>query len=240
MRDPCTCLHKACLHKGALYGTHTGHHQRKGLPMKILPSTIAFDFDGVIADTFRLFVRMAREQYHYDFAYDDITEYEFLKSIRMDRAHASEIIEVLTNEPHTIDLFPNVGARDILTRLTSHAPLLVVTARPLPEPVALWFDRHIPEIGRQCLRIEATGVNTAKLDILKGHGVEYFVDDRLDTCHMLQEAGITPIVFTQPWNRRPHPFTAVSTWEEMKALIDWNGAVPSRSSCAGTVQEKTP
>ncbi|HOS96976.1 MAG TPA: haloacid dehalogenase [Deltaproteobacteria bacterium] len=201
--------------------------------MTIPPAKLAFDFDGVIADTFRLFVRMAREQYHYDFAYDDITEYEFLKSVHMDRAHASEIIEVLTNEPHAIDLFPNEGARDTLARLISHAPLLVVTARPFPEPVALWFDRHIPEIGRHCLRIEATGVNTAKLDILKGLKVEYFVEDRLDTCHLLQEAGITPIVFTQPWNRRPHPFITVSTWEEMNALIDWSalGSVNPPSPC---------
>ncbi len=203
--------------------------------MTIPPTKIAFDFDGVIADTFRLFVRMAREQYHYDFDYDDITEYEFLKSVHMDRDHACEIIEVLTNEPHEIELFPNEGARDTLTRLTSHAPLLVVTARPFPEPVALWFDRHIPEIGRNCLRIEATGVNTAKLDILKEHGVEYFVEDRLDTCHLLQEAGITPIVFTQPWNRRPHPFITVSTWEEMAALIDWKapGAANPSSECGG-------
>jgi hypothetical protein len=31
--------------------------------------------------------------------------------------------------------------------------------------------------------------------------------------------GITPILFVQPWNRCPHPFREVSTWEEIGALM---------------------
>jgi len=200
--------------------------------MTISPSSIAFDFDGVIADTFRLFVRMARENYNYDFNYDDITEYEFLKSIHMERQHAQEIIEVLTHDPHEIDLFPFYGADNVLTRMSSLSPLLVVTARPVAGPIELWFERHIPQLDRKCIRIEATSVNTAKLEVLKGHNITHFVDDRLDTCEMLQDAGITPIVFTQPWNRKPHPFLVVSTWDEIAGLIDWNGSRPQESPCS--------
>ncbi len=40
---------------------------------------------------------------------------------------------------------------------------------------------------------------------------------------MLHEAGITPIVYTQPWNREPHPFMTVNNWEDIEAIIDWNG-----------------
>ncbi|MCU0576942.1 MAG: haloacid dehalogenase, partial [Desulfobacterota bacterium] len=184
----------------------------------------------------RLFVRMARENYNYDINYDDITDYEFLKCIRMDRQHALEIIEVLTHDPHEVDLFPNYGADSVLIRMSSLSPLLVVTARPLSDPVALWFKRHIPQIDRRCIKVEATGVNTAKLEVLKGNSITHFVDDRLDTCHMLQEAGITPIVFTQPWNRRPHPFHAVNTWEEIATLIDWNGASQQGPPCAEVME----
>lgn len=202
--------------------------------MTISPSSIAFDFDGVIADTFRLFVRMAREHYNYDFDYEDITEYEFLKSIRMDHRHAQEIIEIITNDPHELDLFPNDGAEGVLSRISSVTPLLVVTARPYAGPIELWFERHIPQIDRKCIKIEATGINTAKLEVLKANNITHFIDDRLDTCEMLQDAGITPIVFTQPWNRKPHPFLAVNTWGEIDGLIDWNGSSPAGSgpSCA--------
>ena len=200
--------------------------------MTISPSSIAFDFDGVIADTFRLFVRMARENYNYDFDYDDITEYEFLKSIDMDRQHAREIIEILTHDPHEIDLFPFYGADDVLLRISTLSPLLVVTARPLAEPIELWFRRHIPQLDHACFRVEATSVNTAKLEVLKRHGITHFIDDRLDTCEMPQEAGITPIVFTQPWNRKPHPFLAVETWGDIAALIDWKGSRPQGPPCS--------
>ncbi|HVN72044.1 MAG TPA: haloacid dehalogenase, partial [Desulfomonilia bacterium] len=160
--------------------------------MNIRPHEIAFDFDGVVADTFRVFIRLANENYHYDFSYDDITDYQFMKVLNMDRTHALEILDVITNEPHEIDLIPNEGAGEVLARMTSISPLLVVTARPFAGPVELWFARHIPQVGPGCLRVEATGVNTAKLEVLKAHKVEYFIDDRLDTCFMLQDAGITP------------------------------------------------
>ena len=56
--------------------------------------------------------------------------------------------------------------------------------------------------------------------------MKYFVDDRLDTCTLLNEHGITPIVFDQPWNREEeHPFTVVHTWEDLNRMIDWKTAV---------------
>jgi len=35
----------------------------------------------------------------------------------------------------------------------------------------------------------------------------------------LSQAGITPIVFAQPWNRYPHPFREVSSWDELAMLM---------------------
>jgi len=187
--------------------------------MTIRPQEIAFDFDGVVADTFRHFVRLARDQYHYDISYEDITDYLFLNSVAMDKRHALEIIDILTNDLPELDILPNKGAGEVLTRLTESAPLLVVTARAEAEPVELWFARQIPALPSSCLHIEATGASTAKLEVLMGHNIKYFIDDRLDTCEMLFDAGITPIVYNQPWNRRAHPFLTVSTWDDIESLM---------------------
>jgi uncharacterized HAD superfamily protein len=205
--------------------------------MNIPLSEFAFDFDGVVADTFRLFVRMANSDYNYKIDYDSITEYEFLKVVNMERQHAMDIIEILTNEPHNIDLRPNKGAVDVLTRMAMHIPLLCVTARPFGDPIKLWFEKHLPGIEQACLKVEAAGVNTGKLDILKNNKVNYFIDDRLDTCHLLHEAGITPIVYNQPWNKKPHPFLCVDDWVELSALIDWNGS-ELNSPCANRSNRK--
>jgi hypothetical protein len=55
--------------------------------------------------------------------------------------------------------------------------------------------------------------------VLLSKGVEWFVEDRLETCHQLADRGIAPIVFRQPWNRQDHPYREVGNWEELKALI---------------------
>jgi hypothetical protein len=47
------------------------------------------------------------------------------------------------------------------------------------------------------------------------------VEDRLETCFPLQEAGITPVLFRQPWNRKSHPFMEVGTWKELESLIEF-------------------
>ena len=65
--------------------------------MNIRPEDIAFDFDGVVADTFRLFVRLANENYNYDINYDDFTDYHFLNVVNMEEKHALEIIDILIN-----------------------------------------------------------------------------------------------------------------------------------------------
>ncbi len=52
--------------------------------------------------------------------------------------------------------------------------------------------------------------------------ITHFVDDRLETCFLLKEAGITPILYKQPWNRNPHPFIEVGSWKELESLIDFD------------------
>jgi len=190
--------------------------------MEILPQDIAFDFDGVVADTFRLFVELARSRYNVDIEYEKITHYEFLDVIDMDRQDAEQIIDVLTMLPKDLYLSPNKGAVDVLTKIADISRLLFVTARPTKEPVVKWFGKHLPHVDSDYIRIEATGVTTKKLGVLKDYGIKYFIDDRLDTCQMLDKAGITPIIYDQPWNREPHPFVVVRDWDDIAGMIDWS------------------
>ena len=185
---------------------------------------IAFDFDGVIADTFRLFVELAKKNYQASFEYEDITDYDFLKVIDIEREHAREIIDVLTHRPHEIGLKPNSGAIDVLTRMAGLSPVLLVTAQPIGEPIERWFELNAPGIDPERLRVVATGENTAKLEVLKEEGIRYFIEDRVDTCRLLAPEGITPIVYEQPWNREDHPFLKVRNWDEISTLISWPDA----------------
>jgi len=190
--------------------------------MNILPGEIAFDFDGVVADTFRLFIKIAKSDYAVDIDYESITSYEFHELIDMETEHAMKIIDALTFYPHELDLKPNKGAVDVLEKIARTTPLLFVTARPVSGPVEMWFGKNMPQIDPESIQVLATGENTAKTPVLKDQDITYFIDDRLDTCDMLATQGITPIVYDQPWNRRPHPYTIVKNWDDISALISWN------------------
>lgn len=189
--------------------------------MRIAPNEIAFDVDGVFADTFHLFVAKARSDYGYRFEYEDITEYDFLKVLDMDAEASEAIIQTLLDYPLESGLRPISGAVNVLTRLSFLAPLQFVTARPQKQPIMDWVEHQLPEVPRNRIQLEVTGVHTEKIPVLLGKGLKYFVEDRLDTCPLLDLNGITPILFEQPWNRKPHPYYVVRDWEQISMLIEW-------------------
>jgi len=189
--------------------------------MRIAPNEIAFDVDGVFADTFHLFVAKARSDYGYRFEYEDITEYDFLKVLDMDVEASEAIIQTLLDYPLESGLRPISGAVNVLTRLSFLAPLQFVTARPQKQPIMDWVEHQLPEVPRNRIQLEVTGVHTEKIPVLLGKGLKYFVEDRLDTCPLLDLNGITPILFEQPWNRKPHPYYVVRDWEQISMLIEW-------------------
>jgi hypothetical protein len=70
--------------------------------------------------------------------------------------------------------------------------------------------------------ITATGSFSAKADVLTARNIAYFVDDRLETCYLLREKGIVPVLFAKPWNRQVHPFLEVHGWSELEKMIDFD------------------
>jgi uncharacterized HAD superfamily protein len=189
--------------------------------MRIAPNEIAFDVDGVVADTFHLFVAKARSDYGYRFEYEDITEYDFMKVLDIDAEASDAIIQTLLDYPLESGLRPISGAVEVLTRLSLLAPLHFVTARPEKKPILDWVEHQLQEVDRNMIRLDVTGVHTEKIPVLLEKGFKYFVEDRLETCPLLEQNGITPILFEQPWNKKPHPYHVVRDWDELSLLIDW-------------------
>jgi uncharacterized protein len=199
----------------------TSVFQEKGMPKKISPRKLAFDIDGVFADTFRIFVETARNQYDIKVDYEDITEYDFRKVVDIDDETSRLIIQEILDDPIRMGIRPIKGAIDVITRLSLLGPILFVTARPGKTAILEWLLQQLKDVDRGLIRLEATGTHQEKIPVLLENGIRYFVEDRLDTCYLLASASVTPIVFEQPWNRKPHPFQAVRTWEELSDMIEW-------------------
>ncbi len=186
------------------------------------PGAVAFDVDGVLADTMGLFLRIASEEYRIDrISYEDITCYELSECLPIDPMIIDAIIGKLLDGTYEYPLLPISGAAQVIGRLAKTTGQVVfVTARPYPGPIEEWIQQHL-ELPRHRFELVTTGAFEAKAQTLLEKGIRHFVDDRLETCFHLWECGVEPIVFRQPWNRKPHPFREVGSWEEIQSLIAW-------------------
>ena len=186
---------------------------------KIDPARVGFDIDGVVADTGGAFIRIAREEYGLDsISLDDITNFDVAGCLPMDQEIIEEIFGRLLADPLNAGLQPMQDAIPVLHSLAPKAPLTFVTARPHREPIARWLEHFLQPDAFHAIRLVAMGEHDNKTSYIKDLGLSYFVDDRLQTCLKLAEAGITPIVFSQPWNKNGHNLPLVNSWLDIRSL----------------------
>ncbi len=196
-------------------------------PGFINPSELAFDVDGVFADTINTFIEIARKEYGLSHVkMEDITTFDLSKCLNLDKDLIIEIICKALDDENTLRTRPFPHAPEILTEISRYSPLIFVTARVWGDSIEKWIHNQLPAVPQEKIKVYATGDPNRKLEVLRHEGIRYFVEDRLETCHLLYEAGIEPIIFDQPWNQEPHPFIRVSSWPELKSLLNLNHSAP--------------
>lgn len=188
----------------------------------IQPHELAFDIDGVVADTMAVFVRLAHERYGLrEMSQEDITCFDLRRCLDLDGEILNDLICTTLDDEHTLTTPPVPGAPEVLTALSRYGPLRFVTARIWPESIVRWLHRALPDVPPRSIEVVATGDPAAKLAVLRDFGARYFVDDRLETCEQLASEGLHPILFDQPWNRafEDIPFPRVRTWHEIQRWV---------------------
>ncbi len=188
----------------------------------INPSSVAFDVDGVFADTMTLFLDIAQKEYGINWIRpEDITCYSIEDCLDIDKNIVQDILNRILDGRYDMTLKPITGAPEVLTKLgESQKQLLFVTARPYLGPIHDWMLSILP-LKSDSIEIVTTGTFEGKPDVLLSRNIAYFVEDRLETCFRLKEAGITPVLFKQPWNRKAHPFIEIETWGDLEELIEF-------------------
>jgi 5'(3')-deoxyribonucleotidase len=188
--------------------------------MIIDPASVAFDIDGVVADTMSLFLDIARQEFNLNgIRYEDITCYRLADCLDIDPEVIDAIVIRILDGKYSATLNPIAGAPEVLSQLGKYyGPLIFITARPYPGTIREWIDQTL-QLDTGSFEVIATGAHEAKAEILRERNRCYFVEDRLETCFALRDAGVQPILFKQPWNRQAHPFVEVSSWNELQALM---------------------
>jgi 5'(3')-deoxyribonucleotidase len=186
---------------------------------RIRPDEIGFDFDGVIADTVEAFLRIACEQHgHCGLRPEDVTDFSVEQCLAMDASVAESIFLQILRDSVGTGLLPMPGAASVLSDLTDHGQVVIVTARPEAEPVHDWLRTVFPPPILPRIRVVAMGDHDDKARHIKDLGLSTFVDDRAETCLQLRQAGIRSIVFSQPWNQGRHDLPTVRCWDDIRTL----------------------
>jgi uncharacterized HAD superfamily protein len=191
------------------------------VPGTIRPEDLAYDIDGVVADTMEVFVRLARERYQLDWMSKEcMVQYNLQACLGLDRQTLDDLICLTLDDEHTLEIPPMPGAPQVLTELSARSELRFVTARIWPESITEWIYRQLPAVPRTRIRVIATGSPDAKTEILRELGVHYFVEDRLETCRNLATQGFYPLLFDQPWNRSANgEFPRIMNWEQLRSWV---------------------
>ncbi len=186
---------------------------------KIDPALLGFDFDGVIADTAENFLRLACQDYGFcDRDKEEITDFEVEQCLGLEPETVNSIFTAILKDSIATGLQPMPGAIKVLSELAAKTEVTVITARPLAEPVHDWLQSMFARPLLSSIRVVAMGDHDDKARHIAALGLDYFIDDRVETCIQLSETEIQPIVFHQPWNRNRHQLPMVHSWQEIKEL----------------------
>lgn len=189
-------------------------------PLSQVPGRVAFDIDGVFGNVMELFIRLARELYQIDsIHYEDITRYYLYDCLDLDAQIIDRLIEKIVDYPYALEMNPFEQAVPVLSAYSRRFPLTFITARNKAEPITDWVLSRLPDVDPRRIRVIATGQHHLKLNILQELDFTYYIDDHLDTCQLLFQHAIQPIVFEQPWNQEPHSFPKVSNWQELGKIL---------------------
>lgn len=203
---------------GSQTAIRSGDHRPE--PPGIDPGQVAFDIDGVVADTMGLFIDIAREDFGIrHLKYEDITSYSLEDCLDLGERQIEDIVERLLGSEATSRLKPIDGAPGVVRRVGEAAgSVLFVTARPSALEIEAWLHRVL-RLPPSAISVVATGDFDGKPAVLRRNGIRFFVEDRLETCFLMDAEGISPIVYRQPWNRERHPFPEVGNWEQLATML---------------------
>ncbi|MEE4241904.1 MAG: hypothetical protein V2I36_10575 [Desulfopila sp.] len=187
----------------------------------ITPDRIGFDFDGVIADIGEAFLRIACNDYGYcSFRLEDITSFHVESCTSIPETVVRTIFDDILADSLTTGLLPNPGALDVIRDLATRSKVTIITARSFDQPVSDWLEHYLaPDVCRK-INLIAMHDHDRKVEYIKQENLQFFVDDRAETCAQVAAAKLHPLLYHQPWNTSWTDIHVVHDWQQIAALIE--------------------
>lgn len=183
-----------------------------------------FDIDGVLVDFNSAFLHTANKKFNmlHGVTRKDVVTYSYWEcpNIPITKEKCFEIVDYVIENSVECGVTAISGAEEALTSLSEHIDLFFLTARQekFKEQTKELVYSVLPDVDKNKITILHES-GRKKYVILKGWGINYFVDDKLTTCQSLEQNGIKTILFKSPWNATDESFYRTNCWSEISAFI---------------------
>lgn len=180
---------------------------------------IAFDFDGVIADTNNEKLKWLRSKGVYIKSADKTSFYSELNQIMSN----SEVEELYRNMSHVIfqpeilyETRPILGAIETLKKLSRRFDIYIITARTkeLIEPIYDWLKNY--GLSENIQEIISSSYEF-KQDICLRNNICFLCDD--DVRHLIDKKVNTRVLFNNNRKITSDDINIVETWDEIEKIL---------------------
>ena len=183
---------------------------------------IGFDIDGVVIDFTASFLATAKNKFDvlHGVTRNSVVCYNYWECLDLSKEKCFEIVDYVLQNPFECYFTPIRVVVGALTLLSNHTDLLLVTARKdncIKQTKEVVYH-VLPDVDKNKIKIVHIK-GSQKYKVLKRFGVTHFVDDKLTTCRVLEQHGISTILFKSPWNLTKEPFYRTNCWDEISEFI---------------------
>lgn len=200
-----------------------------GISMKIY-----IDFDDVICETARYFLKIAKELFGIDLAYNEVQFFNLQKTFELDDNQYEQLMKA-GHTPETLLAYEETsGASEIINKWIDEGhDINIITGRPFDsfEPSRKWLDEYnlkraplfcVDKYGRENHVQEWTYSMT--LEDLYKMDFDFAVEDSPFAFeHLLHFSKCRVAIFDRPWNRTAvlpgKNFIRCNGWEEIDSLL---------------------
>lgn len=189
---------------------------------------IGLDIDGVIVDYASAMLPLLSEICGRPIEYQDLGNRDLGDALNIDGKTVTYVWERVLISNFLRNAQPINGAIAGLSALSQHE-IWLVTGRPASM-------RHLTELWFQKKNVKYNNMVFDRIEnkLAVGRGFDVFVEDYLEEACAIAEAGVSSILFDQPWNQAP------ALPEKCQRVYDWNGIVQAIDRLAGEREAKPP
>ena len=195
---------------------------------------IYIDFDDVICETGKYFVKLARELFGIEMSYQEVQFFNLKKAFDLNEEQYNELMKVGHYPEHLINFEEMPGASDTINKWFDEGhDVTVITGRPFDayEPSRKWLDNHnlsrlplkcVDKYGRETFNQDVTYSMT--LEELYSMTFDFAIEDSPAAFeHVMHFVNCTVAVVNRPWNANVElpneSFVRCNNWVEIDKLF---------------------